>query len=75
MRQLIKLPINQVNISINKQFAYITYQLVSKYQQKLGDYLNYSTTITPSGDINIKITPEQNNTQSHNTYKSYPIYK
>jgi hypothetical protein len=55
MRSLINFPVNQITIKMKKHVAYITYELLTKYQQNLGDYLKYSHNITPSGDIKIKI--------------------
>jgi hypothetical protein len=75
MRSLIKLPTNQVTISMKKQFAYIAFELLTKYQSRIGDYLKYEHGITKTGDLNIKVTPVSNKPIQQDTYKFYPIYK
>ena len=59
LRTVINYPTNKINITIKKQFAYIAYELLSKYQSRLGDYLKYTSKVTStSNDINIVITPK-----------------
>ena len=74
-RSIINFPTKYTGFTIKKQFAYIGLELISKYQQQLSDYLNYTTKFDSNGDIIVTVQPVQQSQTKREPYKSYVIYK
>ena len=73
-RSIINFPGNKTGFAIKKQFAYISLQLINKYQQRLSDYLKYETSTTQTGDITVTVTPNQSQTNDDKKQEPYKFY-